>query len=152
MRIIEPTGAFKVLGGNLVLHCGLFVGLIILNNSKHFSYNKQRCEDHEAAKLVNVLIISHAVSAIISLLNEIASVTRTFSVSVILDIVQIATYFYVIMYVLFGALELKDSEGCISGSYLLDQALVHLSLIVFAYWVLSNIIFLIFLSLLSYTS
>jgi len=35
MKIVEPTGAFRVLGGNIVLHCGLFLGLTILSKSKH---------------------------------------------------------------------------------------------------------------------
>ena len=79
MRIIEPTGAFKVLGGTLVLHCGLFIGLLILHNSKHIVQD-YTCEDHEANELVHVLIIAHGVSAILSLLYEIAMLKRLFSV------------------------------------------------------------------------
>ena len=69
MRIIEPTGAFKVLGGNLVLHCGLFVGLLLLRHSKYLIHEKQHCEDHEARELVTVLVALHGVSLVFSLLN-----------------------------------------------------------------------------------
>jgi hypothetical protein len=78
MRIIEPTGAFKVIGGNLVLHSGLFVGLMILRFSKDIA-RENNCEDHDAHKLVKVLIISHGVSAAFSFFYEITTLMRSFT-------------------------------------------------------------------------
>jgi hypothetical protein len=78
MRIIEPTGAFKVLGGSLVLHSGLFVGLLILRFNKHIAH-ENNCEDHEAHKLIKVLIIAHGVSALFAFLHEIATLMRSFT-------------------------------------------------------------------------
>ena len=78
MRIIEPTGAFKVLGGSLVLHSGLFVGLLILRFSKHIVH-ENNCEDHEAHKLIRVLIFAHGISAVVSFFYEIATLMRSFT-------------------------------------------------------------------------
>jgi hypothetical protein len=75
MRTIEPTGAFKILGGNLVLHFGLFLGLLILSNSKHIVHD-HNCDEEETKQLVHVLIVAHGVSAVTSFFHELATLRR----------------------------------------------------------------------------
>ena len=151
MKIVEPTGAFKVLGGNIVLHCGLLLGLIILSKSKH-AINKHMCQDLKAQQLIRILIISHAISAAISIFYQVALITRRFTMLAVLEILRIVSYFYISIYVWFYALEFNDHPSCVHGTYPLDHFIVYMDLLFFFIWVCSIPIFMIIKLCVGYTS
>lgn len=112
MRFVEPAGAFKILGGHLVLHLGQFIALLVI--SKHPQLiTSHKCKQPDVADLVTVLIVSHGVSAGLSIILEFATFMRFFSIQSIMELLRIPFYFYVIIYTSYYGLKIPQEHSCI---------------------------------------
>ena len=104
--------------------------------------------------MLQLLVISHIVTGIVSVVYELSVSYRWFSCQAFCEILRIPTYFYVIMYAAYkGLFMLKDQDiGCIDGKVPVHEVLVFIELGCFAFWVLSTPIFLILAKILGYNS
>jgi hypothetical protein len=72
MRLNEPSAAFKLLGGHIVLHFALFTVFLILEQQTDIVMKFSCGHDHEK-DLLKILIISHIVSGALSVLYELST-------------------------------------------------------------------------------
>ena len=72
MKINEPSAAFKLLGGHIVLHFALVTVLAIFYYKPEYVL-KYACSQPSEKRTMITLLISHIVSAAVSLLYEIST-------------------------------------------------------------------------------
>lgn len=150
MKINEPSAAFKLLGGHIVLHLALLTSFLITRYAP--SISKYSCAHKDGAYVVAVLIISHGVSAVVSMVFEISGQKGYYSLQAFCEIVRIPTYFYVIIYAGYKLLGLltDDDIGCVDGHLPLQKTLIAIELGIFAFWIFSTPVFLACSKILGY--
>jgi len=99
-------------------------------------------------------MISHIVSAAVSVLYEVSTYKHWYSTQAFCEIIRIPTYFYVIMYAGYKGLDMISDQdiGCINGKLPIHEVIVIIELGIFAYWIVSTPIFLICSKFLGYDS
>lgn len=154
MKINEPSAAFKLLGGHIVLHLALLTMMFAFKFGPDSILDKYACPQSGEKQVIEILIISHIVTAIVSVVYEVSTGLRWFSVQAFCEIVRIPTYFYVIMYAGYKGLAMITDQdvGCIDGKLPLHEVIVMIELGTFGYWILSTPMFLICSKFLGYDS
>lgn len=134
--------------------------LALMTSFLYFMYNENSiikdyaCKQYTEEGVVEILIISHIVTAAVSLVYEVAWVFELHSTQAICEIIKIPTYFYVVMYAAYMGLSIiKDEDvGCVDGKLPLHEILIGIELGVYAMWILSTPVFLICAKILGYDS
>lgn len=154
MKINEPSAAFKLLGGHIVLHFALLTQMLLLTQGSQSVVAKYACDQAAETRVIQIMLISHIVTAVVSVVYEVSSGLRWFSVQAFCEIVRIPTYFYVIMYVAYhGLAMISDTDfGCINGKFPIQEVLIMIELGVFCYYIISTPLFLICARFLDYSS
>jgi len=113
---------------------------------------KFACGHDNEKDTLKVLIISHIVSGVISVLYELSSHMGWYTTQAFCEILRIPTYFYVFMYAFHEGIEMlrATDPSCIDGKIPIYEILIMIELGCFGFWVFSTPLFMTCAKLLGY--